>query len=205
MSELLITALIHAQAQACGRTQTIEKPTTGMQKLDGYFPLYWDKRTGALWLEIPRFNTVVLYSTGLSAGLGSDDIGLDRGESENGRIITFERFGPKVLMVQSNENFRSSSRNTAERRAVEDSFARSVLWGLTVAAETDGRVLPHRDLNMPRFGSRLICGRLYLPPNEWRRGNAGVEQWCAAHVKGHATNVSLLESHRYSFDSIVTS
>src|SRR6516162_8529058 len=112
-----------------------------MRKLDGYFPLYWDERAGTLWLEIPRFNTEVLFSTGLSAGLGSNDIGLDRGESGNGRIVTFQRVGPRVLMVQSNENFRSSSSSAAERRAVEDSFAKSVLWGFTVAAETGGRVL----------------------------------------------------------------
>jgi hypothetical protein len=112
-----------------------------MQKLDGYFPLYWDERAGTLWAEIPRFNTEVLFSTGLSAGLGSNDIGLDRGESGNGRIVTFQRVGPKVFMVQSNESFRSSSRNAAERRAVEDSFAKSVLWGFTVAAESNGRVL----------------------------------------------------------------
>jgi len=132
---------LQAQAQTGGRSQSIEERTAGMRKLDGYFPLYWDERTGTLWLEIPRFNTEVLYSTGLSAGLGSNDIGLDRGESGNGRIVMFQRVGPKVLLVQSNENFRSSSRNAAERRAVEDSFASSVLWGFTVAAESGGRVL----------------------------------------------------------------
>jgi len=132
---------LQAQAQTGGRSQSIEERTAGMRKLDGYFPLYWDERTGTLWLEIPRFNTEILYSTGLSAGLGSNDIGLDRGESGNGRIVMFQRVGPKVLLVQSNENFRSSSRNAAERRAVEDSFASSVLWGFTVAAESGGRVL----------------------------------------------------------------
>ncbi|HWW82504.1 MAG TPA: hypothetical protein VNZ26_02815, partial [Vicinamibacterales bacterium] len=59
---------------------TIEERTTGMQKLDGYFPLYWDERAGSLWLEIPRFDAEFLYTTGLSAGLGSNDIGLDRGQ-----------------------------------------------------------------------------------------------------------------------------
>ena len=138
---LLLAAPNYAQAQTGGRSQTIEERTAGMQKLDGYFPLYWDERAGTLWLEIPRFNTEVLFSTGLPAGLGSNDIGLDRGQSGNGRIVSFQRVGPKVLMIQSNENFRSSSRNPAERRAVEDSFAKSVLWGFTVAAETSGRVL----------------------------------------------------------------
>src|SRR5438552_3140851 len=66
------------QAAPAGRTPTIDERTSGMQKLDGYFPLYWDERAGTLWLEIPRFDTQVLYATGLSAGLGSNDIGLDR-------------------------------------------------------------------------------------------------------------------------------
>src|SRR5215471_3413716 len=132
---------LQAQAQTGGRSQSIEERTAGMRRLDGYFPLYWDERTGTLWLEIPRFNTEVLYSTGLSTGLGSNDVGLDRGESGNGRIVMFQRVGSKVLLVQSNENFRSSSRDAAERRAVEDSFASSVLWGFTVAAESSGCVL----------------------------------------------------------------
>src|SRR5215831_16959697 len=137
----LVTIPLQAQAQTGGRSQSIEERTAGMRKLDGYFPLYWDERTGTLWLEIPRFDTEVLYTTGLAAGLGSNDIGLDRGESGNGRVVMFQRVGPKVLMVQSNETFRSSSSNSAERRAVEDSFAKSVLWGFTVGAETNGRVL----------------------------------------------------------------
>jgi hypothetical protein len=112
-----------------------------MQKLDGYFPLYWDERTGSLWLEIPRFDSDFLYTTGLAAGLGSNDIGLDRGQEGGGRIVSFQRVGPKVLMVQPNESFRSSSANPAERKSVADSFARSILWGFAVAAESNGRVL----------------------------------------------------------------
>ncbi len=124
-----------------GPPPSIEQRTSGMQKLDGFFPLYWDERTGSLFLEIPRFDSDFLYTTGLAAGLGSNDIGLDRGQSGAGRLVSFERIGPKVLLVQHNESFRSSSPNRAERKSVEDSFAKSVLWGFTVAAETNGRVL----------------------------------------------------------------
>jgi Met-zincin/Domain of unknown function (DUF5117) len=138
---LALPGFSQARGGGGGRAQTIEERTAGMQKFDGYFPLYWDEQAGTLWLEIPRFDSDLLYSTGLSAGLGSNDIGLDRGESGNGRIVRFQRVGPKVLMVQSNESFRSSSRNAAERQSVEDSFAKSVLWGFTVAAESRGRVL----------------------------------------------------------------
>ncbi len=128
-------------AAAGGAVSTIEERTAGMQKLDGYFPLYWDERTGSLWLEIGRFHTDFLLATGLAAGLGSNDIGLDRGQEGGGKVVSFERIGPRVLMVEGNESFRSSSANPAERRSVEDSFAKSVLWGFTVGAESNGRVL----------------------------------------------------------------
>ena len=73
-----------------------------MQKLDGYFPLYWDDRTGSLFIEIPRFDTEFLLNVGLAAGLGSNDIGLDRGEGGGARIVSFQRVGPRVLLVQPN-------------------------------------------------------------------------------------------------------
>src|SRR5256885_14963273 len=105
-----------AQSAPAGRAPSIDERTSGMQKLDGYFPLYWDERTGSLFIEIPRFDTEVLYATGLSAGLGSNDIGLDRGQEGGGRIVSFQRIGPKVLMVQPNTSVRSTSRNPAERK-----------------------------------------------------------------------------------------
>ncbi len=145
---LCLLVSLHAQqpgrgaaAQPPARIPPIEERAAGMTKLDGYFPVYWEERTGNLWLEIARFDTPVLYATGLAAGLGSNDVGLDRGQEGSGKIVSFERVGPRVLMVQGNENFRSSSDNPAERRSVEDSFAKSVLWGFTVAAESNGRVL----------------------------------------------------------------
>jgi hypothetical protein len=112
-----------------------------MQKIEGFFPLYWDERAGNLYLEIPRFDSEFLYTTGLAAGLGSNDIGLDRGQNSSGKIVLFQRVGPRVMLVQPNQSFRSSSANSAERKSVEDSFAKSILWGFAVAAESDGRVL----------------------------------------------------------------
>jgi hypothetical protein len=120
---------------------TIEERTAAMRKLDGFLPMYWDERTGNLWLEISRFGDDFLLASGIAAGLGSNDIGLDRGTEDGGKVVSFQRIGPKVLLVQGNDSFRSSSGNQAERRSVEDSFAKSVLWGFTVGAETNGRVL----------------------------------------------------------------
>jgi len=137
-----------AQGQGQGRgggaaapMQTIDARTSGFQKLDGYMPLYWDEKTGSLWMEINKFDTEMLYSTGLTAGLGSNDIGLDRGQGGQGRVVKFQRIGPRVLMVQPNYTFRANSPNADERRAVEDAFAKSILWGFAVGAESDGRVL----------------------------------------------------------------
>ena len=62
-----------------GPPPPIEQRTGGMQKIDGYFPLYWDERTGSMFMEISRLDADFLFVTGLSAGLGSNDIGLDRG------------------------------------------------------------------------------------------------------------------------------
>ncbi len=146
----LVPAPFHAQtpvaaqtrtAAPAGHVPTIEQRTAGLQKLDGFYPLFWDAQTGSLLMEIPQLDTQILYATGLSAGLGSNDIGLDRGQSGGGRIIEFQRVGPKILMVEPNQSFRSSSTNPLERRDVEDAFAKSVLWGFPVIAETDGRVL----------------------------------------------------------------
>jgi hypothetical protein len=130
-----------AQPAAAGRVPSIDERTGGMQKLEGYFPLYWDDRSGSLFIEIPRFDSDFLFSMGLAAGLGSNDIGLDRGSGGGGRIVSFQRVGPRVLLVQPNLSFRSSSANVLERKSVEDSFAKSVLWGFTAAAESNGRVL----------------------------------------------------------------
>jgi hypothetical protein len=126
---------------APGRPPSLDERTSGMQKFDGYFPLYWDDRSGSIFIEISRFDTDFLFSTGLAAGLGSNDIGLDRGASGGGRLVSFQRVGPRVLLVQPNLSFRSTSTNPLERKSVEDSFAKSVLWGFTVAAENTGRVL----------------------------------------------------------------
>ena len=120
---------------------TIQARTADFQKLDGFFPLYWDEKEGKLWLEVPRWNEEFLYINALSAGVGSNDIGLDRGQIGRARVVKFQRVGPKVLLIEPNYRYRAISDNPAERRAVEEAFAQSTLWGFKVAAEENGRVL----------------------------------------------------------------
>lgn len=126
---------------ASAESSTITEKTAGAQKMPGYFNLFWDAKQGKLWLEIDKWNTEFLYQSGLPAGVGSNDIGLDRGQLGATRIVRFERIGPKVLLVQENLDYRAVSEDANERRAVRDSFAESTLWGFTVAAEENGHAL----------------------------------------------------------------
>ena len=124
-----------------GTLPTIEERTDGMDSLEGFLPLYWDADLGQLWMEIPELDEEMVHFSGFGAGLGSNDIGLDRGALRGSRIVKFERVGRKIFMVQPNYRFRANSDNPAETRAVRDAFARSILWSFTPAAETGGRVL----------------------------------------------------------------
>ena len=119
----------------------ISEKVAGMQKFAGYFPFYWDAKAGKIWLEIDRWNSEFLYVESLPAGIGSNDLGLDRGELGQSYIVRFERTGPRVLLIASNQAFRANSDNADERRAVKDAFAESTLWGFEVAAEDGERVL----------------------------------------------------------------
>ena len=120
---------------------TIAEKTLGAEKMPGYFNLYWDAKQGKLWLEIDKWGTEFLYQTSLPAGIGSNDIGLDRGQLGATRVVRFERSGPKVLLIQQNLDYRAVTGNPDEQRAVRDSFAESVLWGFKVEAEDGDRAL----------------------------------------------------------------
>jgi hypothetical protein len=150
--EPLVTALAVAlglvgspvDAQRAGSASalpTIEAHTAGMQRMDGFLPLYWDADLGQLWMEIPRTNEEMIHYAGFGAGLGSNDLGLDRGALRGSELVKFERVGRRVLMVEPNYRFRADSPNPDEVRAVRDAFARSILWGFTAAAQTGDRVL----------------------------------------------------------------
>jgi len=119
----------------------IAEKTAGMEKRPGFFTYYWDAKAGKIWLEIDKWDTEFLYVESLPAGVGSNDIGLDRGQPGESRVVRFSRIGPKVLLIQSNYSFRSTSGSPEETRSVRESFAESVLWGFDVAAEEGGRTL----------------------------------------------------------------
>ena len=100
------------------------------QSFDGYFDFTWDKEQGKIWLSIEeKIDQEFLYVNSLSSGVGSNDLGLDRNQLGQDRIVKFVRSGPKILLVQPNYEYRAISENPEERLAVEQAFAKSVIWG----------------------------------------------------------------------------
>jgi hypothetical protein len=119
----------------------IAAKTKGMKSFSGYFNFFYDEKQDKIFLVIDKFNTEFLYVHSLPAGVGSNDLGLDRGKLGGERVVKFDRRGSKVLLIELNYRYRAMTTNDAERKAVEDSFAQSVLFGFKVEAEENGQVL----------------------------------------------------------------
>ena len=150
---LIINISLSARAQKAGE---IETKTQGFTKYTGYFNFYWDEKTGRILLEVDRFDQEFLYVNSLPAGVGSNDLGLDRGQIGNSRIVKFIKSGPKILLVQPNYAYRAISDNADERKSVEEAFAQSVIWGFKTEAQDGDKVLiditPFFIARQPSFG-----------------------------------------------------
>ena len=138
LTTLLLFGTLHF---LLAQSTTISEKTEDMEKLDGYFSLYWDATEGHLYLEVNKLDTEFLYYTSLAAGAGSNDIGLDRGQMGRSQVVEFRHIGDKVLLVEPNQRYRAMSDDENERQAVAESFAESVIYGFTVAARESGSVL----------------------------------------------------------------
>ncbi len=145
MNRILVSIAIVLSFALSGAAQTPPKKTIAsvtdkLQKIDGYVPFYVDADAGKIYMEITRWDTEFLYLVSLPTGVGSNPIGLDRSQLGPSYVVKFERAGNKVLMVQPNYDFRASG-NVLQKRSVEESFARSVIWGFRVEAVDGDRVL----------------------------------------------------------------
>lgn len=109
--------------------------------LDGFIKLYWQEDEGRLLFRVDTFDEPFLYQASMPRGVGSNDLGLDRGQLGQTAIVRFVRSGPKVLLVAENLDYRALSDDALERQAIDESFARSVLWGFEVASDTGDAVL----------------------------------------------------------------
>jgi len=138
---LVVDATAQKKNEASTKVSAIETKVAGLPRYDGYFPFYFDEKQDKIHLLIDKLETDFLYVPSLTAGVGSNDIGLDRNQLGRERIVRFERRGPKVMLTELNTFYRAVTDNDAERKAVTESFAQSILWGFTIEAEDGGKVL----------------------------------------------------------------
>ena len=137
----ILTLIPGNSAIAAETPATIEEVTEGAEYFPGFLDFYYQPSDGRVLLEIRDWDKEFLYTNSLATGIGSNDIGLDRGRTSPGRVVKFERHGNKVFLKQLNLDYRAQSDNPLERLAVEEAFAESILWGFTVMAETAEVVL----------------------------------------------------------------
>ena len=138
---LALCTLITACSQAPSGSQAdIASQVGRMLELPGYFDLYWDDGKGRLIIRVDDFNEPFLYQSSMARGVGSNDLGLDRGQLGATRVVEFQKSGPKILLVEDNLRYRAQSDNPDERAAVDESFAKSVVWGFESLGERDGSV-----------------------------------------------------------------
>ena len=134
-------AFLGAPLAAQDALPSIAEKTEGTDAVEGFFNLYWDDATGVLYWEIDPGAGEFLYQVSMGSGLGSNPVGIDRGQLRGTHVLEAKRVGPRVLLMEPNYRFRANSDNPTEVQAVRDAFAPSVYWGFDVVAETDGRVL----------------------------------------------------------------
>jgi hypothetical protein len=130
-----------ASASAPSATSIAGK-TQGLEKKDGFIPVYLDNKQGKILLELPRDSMRVLMFFGLATGLGSNPIGLDRGANGDNYITRFEKNGERVLVVFENWNYRTSATgNAAHVRSIAESFPPSTSGSLPVIAQDGAKIL----------------------------------------------------------------
>ena len=145
---VVVAALTSAVATAKPGTDTGNPPTAdiasatrGSEQVAGFFDVYRDSAKGRVLLGVHAFDKPFLLISSLPWGVGSNDIGLDRGQSGEAHLVEFRRVGPRVLLIEDNTRFRALSSNPDEAMSVRQAFAESVLWAGDIIGEGKGGVV----------------------------------------------------------------
>ena len=133
-------ALFLCMGLTIGNAQFTEK-SKDFTKYTGLFNFYHDDKNDKMFLEVSALEEEFLYVYSLSSGIGSNDIGLDRGQLGNEQVVFFRKAGNKLLLIQPNLKFRALTDNELERKSVEQAFAKSVLSGFKIEEEVNGKYI----------------------------------------------------------------
>lgn len=133
LTTVLVLSCFFAQAQILKKTN--------LKTYSGYFDFYYENSTDKIYLKVKQLNEDFLYINSLASGVGSNDIGLDRGQLGNTRVVHFNKAGNKLLLVQPNQNYRAITDNELEKKSIEQAFAKSVLYGFKILSEENSEYI----------------------------------------------------------------
>jgi hypothetical protein len=106
-----------------------------LKAYEGYFDFYYEESTDKIYLKVKNINDEFLYINSLASGIGSNDIGIDRGQLGSERLVYFKKAGNKLLLMQPNLKYRANTDNALERKSIEQAFAQSVLFGFKILSK----------------------------------------------------------------------
>lgn len=132
----LLTFTAHVSAAS------FDEAVAGLEKREGLLTAYVDAGKARVLLELqPQADGTLgryIYAAYLTGGLGSNPVGLDRSRPSDSYILAFHRAGDKVMAMVENHSFKATADNPMEQKAVETSFAQSIIWDTEIVSETDG-------------------------------------------------------------------
>ncbi len=131
---------------------TLAELTRGMARQSGLFELWRDTSKGRVLLGVSNLEQPFLLIPSLPYALGSNDVGLDRGQGGEVQMVHFERHGNRLFLLRDNTGYVANSADADERAAVRESFAAAVLWAGDIMA-TEG------SLHVVDFSSFLLADR----------------------------------------------
>ena len=157
------TPVQHAPAATAvaGTQRSIAAATAGLERRDGWIPLYLDPSGGKVLLELPDDSLRALFVATQPTGLGSNPIGIDRGGDAGAQVVRFDRSGGRVLVVFENWNYRGATGNADNVRSVAEAFPSSTVASLPIVA---------------RDGTRLLVDATELALSDWLGVGATLQQ-----------------------------
>ncbi len=108
------------------------KESDSISLYSGFFNFYYDSNNDHIYLEVENLEKEFLYVNSLSEGIGSNDIGLDRGQLGGRRVVYFKKAGNRLLLIEPNQKYRANSKNYLEKKSIEQAFAKSVIWSFLI-------------------------------------------------------------------------
>lgn len=151
-----VSAVQQPSTAVSGQEVGIAQYVKNLEKKTGFFDFYYDAKAGKIFLEIDKFDHEFLYFSSLSNGVGAG--GPERGQASSA-IAKFIKVGPKILLVVPPYSYRAITDNVDEINAVENAFAKSVIWGFSPVASEGSKVLVDLTPFLVR-DSQKIAGRL---------------------------------------------